>query len=212
MSGYGCMNRLDDKAKQALSRAVQSVEAQSRVEVVVAVRPESMPPVEAYALAPPIFAVLGLFFLVESPWPFSNFALWLDTALFALLGYLLCKWFPGFGRLFIRRSARRSAVTQAAYKEWAERGCSETRERTGMLLYVSQRERGAKVLCDSGIHKHTEARELAKCIAQLERVAESASDGESLARAIEALGPWLAGCLPRRDDDINELADEVSAP
>ena len=205
------MNRLDDKAKQALCRAVQSVEAVSRVEVVVAVRPESMPPLEAYALAPPIFAVLGLFFLVESPWPFSNFALWLDTALFAVLGYSLCKWFPGFGRLFIRRSTRRSAVTQAAYKEWFERGCSETRERTALLLYVSQRERGAKVLCDSGIHRCSDARELAKRVAQLERVAESASDGEALARALEALGPWLAGCLPRRDDDINELADEVGA-
>jgi putative membrane protein len=206
------MNRLDDKAKQALARAVQAVEAVSRVEVVVAVRPESMPPLEAYALAPPSFAILGLFFLVESPWPFSNFALWLDSALFAVLGYLLCKWFPSLGRVFIRRSARRNAVTQAAYKEWVERGCSETRERTGLLLYVSQRERGAKVLCDSGIHKHVDARDLAKRVAQLERVAESASDGETLARALAELGPWLAGCLPRRDDDVNELADEVSAP
>lgn len=206
------MNRLDEKAKQALSRAVQNVEAVSRVEVVVAVRPESMAPLEAYALAPPIFAILGLLFLVESPWPFSNFALWLDTALFALLGYLLCKWFPGLGRVFIRRSARRTAVTQAAYKEWVERGCSETRERTGLLLYVSQRERGAKVLCDSGIHKCADARELNRRITQLERVAESGADGEALARAIEELGPWLAGCMPKRADDVNELADEVSAP
>ena len=206
------MNRLDDKAKRALSHAVQAVEAQSRVEVVVAVRPESMPPIEAYALAPPTFAILGMFLLVESPWPFENFALWLDSALFALLGHLLCKWFPSLGRLFIRDSARRRAVAQAACKEWFERGCSETRERTGMLLYVSQRERGAKVLCDRGVHEHVDARELATRLAQLERVAQSASDGETLARELEALGPWFATSLPRRDDDINELPDEVVAP
>jgi putative membrane protein len=205
------MNRLDDNAKQALRRAVQTVEAVSRVEVVVAVRPQSLHPLEAYALAPPVFAILGLFFLVESPWPFSNFALWLDTALFALLGFALCTWFPRFGRLFIRARARRSAVTQAAYKEWVERGCSETRERTGLLLYVSQRERGAKVLCDGGIHSGADASELARRVAELERVAESAADGEALARALEQLGPWLASCLPRREDDVNELADEVSA-
>jgi uncharacterized membrane protein len=203
------MKRLDEKAKQVLSRAAQSVEKESQVEVVISVRPESMHPLEAYALAPPSFAILGLLFLVESPWPFSNFALWFDTSLFALLGYFLCKWFPSFGRLFIRRSARRNAVAQAAYKEWVERGCSETRERTGLLLYVSQRERGAKVLCDRGIHKHCDAQELASRVAELERVAESSSDGEALARAIEALGPWLARCLPKRADDINELADEV---
>jgi putative membrane protein len=206
------MNRLDEEAKRALCRAVQTVEGVSRVEVVITVRPESMPALEAYALAPPIFAILGLLFLVESPWPFSNFALWLDTTLFAVLGFLLCKWFPSFGRLFIRQSARRNAVTQAAYKEWVERGCSETRERTGLLLYVSQRERGAKVLCDSGIHGHADAPELTRRIAQLERVAESASDGEVVARAIEELGPFLARCLPKRDDDLNELADEVSGP
>lgn len=205
------MNRLNDKAKLALSRAVQTVEAASRVEVVVAVRPDSMAAHQAYALAPPIFAVLGLLFLVESPWPFSNFALWADTALFALLGFGLCKWFPAFGRLFIVRSARRRAVTQAAYQEWFERGVTHTRERTGVLLYISQRERGAKVLCDAGIHKHVAAEELRARVAELERVAESAADGETLARALEQLAPWLAGCLPRRDDDVNELADEVSA-
>jgi putative membrane protein len=206
------MNRLDDKAKLALRRAVQTVEAASRVEVVVAVRPESMPPLQAYALAPPIFAVLGLLFLVESPCPFSNFALWLDTALFALLGFGLCTWFPGFGRLFISRASRRHAVTQAAYKEWFERGVATTRERSGLLLYISQRERGAKVLCDSGIHSCVETEQLATRMAELERVAESAADGEALARALEALAPWFAGCLPRRDDDVNELTDEVSAP
>lgn len=205
------MKRLDDKAKLALSRAVQTVEAASRVEVVVAVRPESLPPHQAYALAPPIFAVLGLLFLVESPWPFSNFALWADTALFAWLGFGLCKWFPAFGRLFILPSARRQAVEQAAYKEWFERGVTQTRERTGLLLFISQRERGAKVLCDSGIHSCVVAHELAARVTQLERVAESAADGDTLARALEELAPWLATCLPRRDDDINELADEVSA-
>jgi putative membrane protein len=211
VAGYGGMKRLDDKAKLALSRAVQTVEAASRVEVVVAVRPESLAPHQAYALAPPIFAVLGLLFLVESPWPFSNFALWLDTALFAFFGFWLCKWFPTFGRLFILPSARRRAVAQAAYKEWFERRVAQTRERTGLLLYVSQRERGAKVLCDSGIQSCVVADELAARIAQLERVAESTADGEVLARALEDLTPWLASCLPRRHDDINELADEVSA-
>jgi putative membrane protein len=206
------MKRLDEKGKLALSRAVRTVEAGSRVEVVVAVRPQSMPPHQAYALAPPLFAVAGLFFLVESPWPFSNFALWLDTALFALLGYVLCLWFPSFGRLFIGRHTRDTAVAQAAYRELFERGVTETRERTGMLVYVSQRERGAKVLFDHGIVRSVEPTELAQHAAEVERVAQGATDGEALAAAIEALSPWLARHLPSRADDINELADEVSAP
>lgn len=205
------MKRLDEKAKLGLTRAVQAVEAVSCVEVVVAVRPESMPPLQAYALAPPIFAVAGLLFLVESPWLFSDVALWLDTALFALLGFIVCKWFPGFGRLFINKRARHLAVTQAAYRELFERGVTETRERTGMLVYVSQRERTAKVLFDRGIHACADAAELAALAAEVERIAESAADGEALARAIEALGPFLARCAPRRADDVNELPDEVHA-
>lgn len=206
------MKRLDEEAKLALIRAVQTVEAVSSVEVVVAVRPQSMPPHHAYALAPPIFAVLGLLFLVESPWLFSNFALWLDTALFALLGHALCRWSPGFGRLFILASARRDAVVQGAYREFFERGVSETRERSGMLVYVSQRERGAKVLYDRGICARLDAAELAARAAQVEQVAQSSADGVALARAIEALAPWLAAALPRAADDINELADAVCEP
>lgn len=211
MAQYARMKRLDEDAKRALTRAVQAVEAVSRVEVVVAVRPESTPPLHAYALAPPIFAVAGLFFLVESPWLFSDFALWLDTALFALLGFALCTWFPDFGRLFMSRHVRHTAVTQAAYRELFERGVTETRERTGMLVYVSQRERAAKVLFDRGIHACADAQALAQHAQEIERIAQSAADGEALARAIEQLGPFLASCAPRREDDVNELADEVHA-
>ena len=207
------MKRLTEHDKRALSDAVKAVEAECSAEIVVAVRPESMPPHQAYALAPSAFALLGLFFLVESPWPFSNLALWLDTALFALLGYAFCRGLPGFGRLFILRSSADRAVTQAAYRELFLRGVLETRERTGMLVYVSQREGSAKVLFDRGITDRVDSRELAKAAAQIERVAQSPrSDGIAVAKAIEAIAPLFAAHLPRRDDDVNELEDGVFSP
>ena len=203
------MKRLDDAAKEALSRAVEAVEGVSSAEVVIAVRPESSPPHQLYALAPPAFALLGLVFLVESPWPFSNLALWLDTCFFAIAGFGLCKWLPGFGRLFILPGARERGVAQAAYREWVERGVVETRERTGVLVYVSQRERAAKVLFDRGVSQRVPAEALAQAAARVESAAAAPSDGEQLARAIEALGPLLGRYLPRAHDDVNELADGV---
>lgn len=208
----GPMKRLDAEAKLALTRAVEVVEAASCAEVVVVVRPESMAPLQAYALAPPTFALLGLALLLEAPWLFSNLALWLDTLLCAWAGFWLCKRFPGFGRVFMLSAARERALTQAAHHALYERQVIETRERTGVLVYVSQRERAAKVVFDRGIRARVPEDQLARAAARIEAAAASTSGGTTLARAIEELGPLLGAHLPRREDDLNELDDGVWEP
>jgi putative membrane protein len=195
-------------AKEALEASVRTIEHGSSAELVVAVRPSSVPAQAPAATCAVVSGLLGLAFLMFSPVSFSHEAIWLDTALCALIGAACALRFDGLRRAFTWPGLARRAVQQAAAAEFVARGVTRTRARTGILVYVSQRERRAAVLADLGITAAVDARAFSEAVAAIEAVARRA-DGQALARAIGGLAPLLAVALPRSSDDLNELEDAL---
>jgi len=48
-------------------------------------------------------------------------------------------------------------------------------------------------------------------VAELDAIVGRGEDGVALAKAIEGLAELLEPCMPRSEDDVNELPDEVEA-
>jgi putative membrane protein len=195
-------------AKEALEASVRTIEHGSSAELVIAVRPSSVPAQAPAASCAVVAALLGLAFLMFSPVSFSHEAIWLDTALCALIGAACALRFDGLRRAFTWPGLARRAVQQAAAAEFVARGITRTRARTGILVYVSQRERRAAVLADVGIAAAVDARAFGEAVSAIEAEARRA-DGQALARAIGGLAPLLAVALPRGADDLNELEDAL---
>jgi putative membrane protein len=82
-----------------------------------------------------------------------------------------------------------------------------TRERTGVLLYVSQLEGEARVLADKGITDSIPPETWRATTKRVESLARNARGGDGLARAIREFAEPLAHALPARGDDIDELPD-----
>jgi putative membrane protein len=203
------MGYLTPESKQALTAAVQSIELASSAEVVVVMRPASTSALLACSLAACAGGLLGLAFLLFSPWPFTNEAIWFDTLLAGGSAAVVCWRFNGIRRWITPRSRTRREVLLAAKAEFLERGICETRERSGVLVYVSQSERCACVIADRGVRTHVDPAAWASAVAQIEASVHEHTDGVLLAGRVRALGPMLASALPRRDDDTNELDDGV---
>jgi putative membrane protein len=201
------VGHLSAEAKLALTRAVEAIELASAAEVVIAVRPASTPALAPCALAGAISGLAGLAFLLFSPWPFSHVAIWLDTLFVGLLGAGLCHRWSTLRRWCTPTGLARAAVDQAARAEFVERKISETRERSGILVYVSQTERIARVLPDRGVLACVPEQSWRAAVDAIARSVESGDDGLLLAQAVTALGPLLSRALPRRADDVNELED-----
>jgi putative membrane protein len=203
------MGYLTPEAKQALTAAAHEVEGVSSAEIVVSMRPSSTSLLMAATLAGAVAGVLGLAFLLFSPWPFTNEAILLDTVLFGLGGALAVRAFVGLRRLCTPPSFADHAVRQAAQAEFLARGMMETRERTGVLVFVSQLERRAAVVADRGVLAHVEPQAWQHACRAIEARVRAGEDGVALASRIRELAPLLAAALPRRADDIDELADEL---
>jgi putative membrane protein len=203
---------LTDAAKAALLDAVRAVEGASRAELVVVVRPRSAPYRDATLLGALIGVFAALAVMLYSPWEFSLAWFLVDPALAGLAAGLAVHHSPILVRLLSSPSARHAAVRGAARATFVDHGVTATRERTGLLLYVSLLEREAELVADRGILEAVEEAAWARDVAALAAEVRSGADGVRVAGQLRGIGERLAEALPVGPDDANELADEVVTP
>lgn len=189
---------LDDAARKAFKRAIESVEAASSVEVVVAFRQRSARYLHAHAIVGFVVAAIALATMLFVDHPFSRTAIAFDPFAVGLLAGLAADQVAPLLRLL---SPHRGAVVRrAARATFVERGVHNTKGRTGLLVYISWLERTLVLVPDSGI----------PC--PLDEAALNAAmkdGGAAVADKLAAMGELLGKHCPHQPDDVNELPDAI---
>jgi len=199
--------RWTDADRVLLREAVRAVEAKSRAELVVAVRSRS----DSYSRGPLLFGavvawgVLG--FELFSPYEFPLDAIFLEPAIIGACAAFLAGAIPDFTRVLASPKKRRESVERAAHATFQERGVGLTRERTGVLLYLSLLEREAVVVADKGITDMVPPDVWTPLMSRVVESARSAPYAAGLAAAVRLFVEPLAAELPSLSDDVDELAD-----
>jgi putative membrane protein len=124
---------------------------------------------------------------------------------------LLCWWVTGLSpvtRALVRSGAQRVAVLGRAEQSFIEQGVTETRDRSGVLLFLSEAERRVELLADRGIHERVGTEEWQMLVNEVVKAIREGRAGAGIASAVDAIGARLAQHFPPRADDVNELADE----
>lgn len=200
---------LSDPEKAALVAAVKDVETRSAAEVVISFRGCSGRYLEADLIAGSLLAFLTLGFQLFTPWEFSLPVILGSPVLAGALGALLSSLSPAVRRLLTSDASRRERVRLGSLAAFHDMRVSETRERTGVLVYVSLLERKAAVVPDAGVRRQVSREGWDAAVRAIETAAAGASPGIPVAEAVRGLGVVLAPALPPREDDVNELPDEV---
>ena len=99
---------------------------------------------------------------------------------------------------------RSRAVT--CFKVGAER---RTTGRTGILIYLSMRERRAEIVADEAIAAKVSPEVWGEAMAAMLVHIREGRIAEGMAAAVTSVGDVLATHLPRSDDDQNELPDRL---
>jgi putative membrane protein len=189
-----------------ITQAVKSAEEKSSVEIVVSVQQRSDHYRDVDYLVGVVLAGLTLGGLIYAPAEFDDDLMPLWTLGAFLLGSMLMAVLWPLKSLLVSAKRRQARALETARARFVELGVSRTRDRTGMLVYVSTVEGELCLVSDIGIETGklgeawTQAYEAA-------RKAVAAKDPEGFAKAIESFGNVLGVSHPRRDDDINELPD-----
>lgn len=112
-------------------------------------------------------------------------------------------------RRLVPREHQVSAVAQRASSAFIDCGITETRDRSGVLLFLSESEHRVVIVADKGIHQRVESDEWEKDVATIVEGIKAGTTVDGLIQAIERIGGILAEAFPPRQDDKNELSNQV---
>jgi putative membrane protein len=128
--------------------------------------------------------------------PFALGAWWLSGA-------------PALVRHLVPRAVQSSAVHTRAEQLFLELGVTETRERSGVLLLLSEAEHRVELLADRGIHQRVGSEVWQSLVETVTRAIREGHPADGVCAAVDAIGAALAQHFPRAADDTNELPDAV---
>jgi putative membrane protein len=121
---------------------------------------------------------------------------------------LLLRWPPIKMRL-VPRAVQRLHASRRARDQFHAQGLHTTRERTGVLLYVSAAEHHVELLADAGIHAKVPAGTWDQVVSKLTERVKAGQVGEGFIEAVNAVGAQLAAHFPAAGVNPNELPDHL---
>ena len=129
------------------------------------------------------------------------------------VGALLTRYLYPLQRLLAGSERLDETVHRRALQAFVEEEVFDTRDRTGILLFVSLREHRIEVVGDTGINQQVEADDWAEVVTRIRRGIQNDNLTEGLVEAIETCGRLLEEKgVDIRPDDENELTDTVRTP
>jgi putative membrane protein len=160
----------------------------------------------ATALVTGILAILSAYTATWMPWGYLEFS---GLSLGSGILMALCVHFiPGLKRLLAGKEHLKDRVALKAAQAFIREEVFKTRERTGVLIYISLFERQVLVIGDTGINakvKQTDWDDVVRLIVEGIRNKRAAA---GLIEGIQRCGTLLEGKgVEKRTDDTNELSN-----
>jgi putative membrane protein len=146
-------------------------------------------------------------------WLFTPWGVVLTALAAGCAGALLATYVPPLQRLVAGDDLLDETVHRRALQSFVEEEVFDTRDRTGILLFVSLREHRIEVLGDTGINEQVRPDDWAEVVARIRRGIQNDNLTEGLVEAIEMCGRLLERRgVNVRPDDENELSNTVRTP
>lgn len=213
------IDRLDlDRIRRAVGRA----EERTAGEIVPVVVPQSDDYKEAIwrgAGAAVLLVLLAVLLTLRFytgwglGWLFAPWGVALSVLVAGTLGALFARYVYPLQRLLVGSERLDETVHRRALQAFVEEEVFDTRDRTGILLFVSLLEHRIEVVGDAGINRQVEPDDWAEVVARIQRGIQNDNLTEGLVEAIEMCGRLLERKgVDSRPDDENELTDTVRTP
>lgn len=196
----------DPRFVESVTRVVGEVEKATSVELVVVAATRSASHAGSGALAGAVAAWLAMLLMVLLPWDFSPYWMLLELP---LIGGVMAALVPRSRWLMARLLSPKVAsecVARAAAAAFTEELVHGTRDRTGLLIYVSGIEGHVSVIADGGIEACVPPGEWAALPWCGAKALPGPKDLDAFLNGLRTIGTTLANHLPASpDDNPNEL-------
>jgi putative membrane protein len=201
------MIRTDRAFSTSVEQAVREAEARTTAELIVVVAARSGSYLDVALAAGAAFAMLVLLIALFAPAAFHPVVVAVELPLaFSLAAWLAHRW-PGLLRALTPSSRMRRQVERAAGEQFLAEAVHGTRERTGLLVYLSLLEERATLVPDLGLEGRVPGavwREMRWSATGDPARPRTQAD---VLRGIAEIGAILRARVPGDGTDVNESPD-----
>lgn len=152
------MAMINDKQRHQIQQTIHSVEEKTRGELVTVIAKQS----DSYRYIPLLWAAIAaLVFPGAYLTTIQLFGLWveidyqwlylLQILVFVTIGLLL-QW-PALKMRLIPKSVKQRRASRLAHEQFFRLGLHHTKERTGVMIFVSEAEHFVEIIADAGINE-----------------------------------------------------------
>jgi len=144
-------------------------------------------------------------FLLNNDWLFVTV-----IALGGLLGYFLFGYIPSLKKLMLTKNAMSQRSSAMAERVFAEYKLVETKQRNGILIFVSLFEHRIEIVPDKGLKEKINADEWKKVVEEMKPSLKNKKFEEAFLRSIDKITEvLLVNNMKREGDASNELPDHL---
>jgi putative membrane protein len=209
---------------EEIKQAVNEAESQTAGEIATAFIKES----DDYAVYELMFALFcGFFYFViitffgdsieqairDMFWDYSSqyLLIFYGFSTFLVIGffYLLSN-LPFIDRLVVPKSTMALKVNQRAVRHFMDSGVYNTKDRTGILIFISWLEHRVELLADKGINEKISQQKWNHIVHHITEGIKAGQLAKHLCDSIRECGKLLAEHYPIQPDDVNELKDDIA--
>lgn len=202
------MTFLTDTEKSQLREAIRQAEAKTTGEIVTVIAQAS----GDYFYYPTLWAALLAILSPLLPMIFAvSFApfgiIELQLLVFVLLA-LIFRW-PPLKMRIVPHAVKQQYCARRAREQFLAQNLHTTRDRTGVLLYVSVAERHVELLADAGIHELVPEGTWDEVVNKMTMQVKIGRVGTGFIEAVNTVGAQLAAHFPATGINPNELPDHL---
>ena len=198
-----------DSEKLRIRESVRAVEKGTSGEIATMVVDQSDGYLEAEVLGGILLS--GLVALIISI-AVQHVTIWTFVPIVCVLYFpsrLLFMRFPRLKIPFVNKKRMMHAVQERAVRAFYEKGLYRTRDENGILIFISILERKVWILGDRGVNVKIPPETWQAHANEISQGIREGRPCDALCKVIESCGRVLEEHFPRKEDDTNELPDEL---
>lgn len=198
---------LSEADAKRVADAINRAEAKTSGEIVAVIADRSGSH-ELFALMwAALIALLVPWPLIYLTWAPMQWVFGMQLVVFLVLSMLFSV--RAIQPFLVPRSVQRRWAHRRAVEQFLAQNMHTTRNRTGVMIFVSAVERYAEIIADTGIYQRVPKDTWQAIVDELTGYLGDAQPADGFIKAIEASGVLLAQHFPRGEHGLNELPNHL---
>ena len=199
----------DKDFKTRLYGKVTQIESKSGTEAVVIIKNSSGNYFSRILAASGVFFIVLLTYFMLSPFEYDPYMMYTFSLTASAAVFFLFYFVPGLQRFLISEKTKLKNTEIHARALFQKAQMYKTQNHIAFLVYFSLLEKKSYFLTDYGIDLIMDKSELKKISENLQNALNAENPKEEILKALDEIAPVMEKYIPRPEDDINELPDDL---